>query len=267
MYRSHTSWLDARRRTAVTERDFRKRDEQKPGSSSMWFPSSSQASTSPRGDLALATPPRATLERPGPRARRRLSRNYKRGLCAGRQRPPYRERAGARARSLGALLVARTRAGSGPLMTSSCSLVCPQCRARNEASLRLKPPCSREIAGLRRRRSQRRAGRRRVGPCPWRMGGLGDSAGRGPALVFSQVPRCFSHPARRWRRISKDGASTGSCFRGEQGGRLLPHDARSAEVADGCGNGDKQSGRGFWVGPCIRAGTGLGWSVRMAPPV
>src|SRR6516164_9345531 len=46
---------------------------------------SSQASTSPRGDLALATPRRATLERPGPRARRRLSRNYKRGLCAGRQ--------------------------------------------------------------------------------------------------------------------------------------------------------------------------------------
>jgi hypothetical protein len=35
MYRSHTSWLDARRRTAVTERDFRKRDEQKLGSSSM----------------------------------------------------------------------------------------------------------------------------------------------------------------------------------------------------------------------------------------
>ena len=54
MYRSHTSWLDARRRTAVTERDFRKRDEQKPGSSSMWFPSSSKGAA--RSAVADAAP-------------------------------------------------------------------------------------------------------------------------------------------------------------------------------------------------------------------
>ena len=46
-------------------------------------------------------------------------------------------------------------------------------RARNEANLRLKPPCSREFAGLRRRRPRRRAGRCRGGPRSWRRAGAG----------------------------------------------------------------------------------------------
>jgi len=41
--------------------------------------------------------------------------------------------------------MARTRAGSGPLMRSSRSLVCPQCRASDEANLRLTPPCFHEL--------------------------------------------------------------------------------------------------------------------------
>ena len=41
--------------------------------------------------------------------------------------------------------MAITRAGFGPLMTSSRSLVCPQCRASDEANLRLTPPCFHEL--------------------------------------------------------------------------------------------------------------------------
>ena len=46
-----------------------------------------------------------------------------------------------------ALLVARRRAGSGPLITSAPALVSPQCRARKEANPTLTPPCCRREQG------------------------------------------------------------------------------------------------------------------------
>jgi hypothetical protein len=78
-------------------------------------------------------------------------------------------------RSPGAGLVApgesqrpASRAKEGAWLSSLLSW---RSRARNEANLRLTPPCSRELAGLRRRRPRRRAGRRRGGPRSWRNRG------------------------------------------------------------------------------------------------
>jgi hypothetical protein len=44
--------------------------------------------------------------------------------------------------------IGENQGGLRPLMTSSRSLVCPQCRAHNEANLKLTPPCSRELQVL-----------------------------------------------------------------------------------------------------------------------
>ena len=60
------------------------------------------------------------------------------------------------------------------------SLLIWRSRARNEANLRLTPPCSRELAGLRRRRPRRQSGRRRGGPRSRRRAGASGPSGRRP---------------------------------------------------------------------------------------
>ena len=77
---------------------------------------------------------------------------------------------------------------------------------RNEANLRLTPPCSRELAGRRRRRPRRRAGRRRGGRHSWRDAGKVRSQPRHlSADEAMPLICCSSRPPARTRMAHEMG--------------------------------------------------------------
>ena len=138
--------------------------------------------------------------------------------------------------------------------------MCLPVAADRAAGKHLDDSRNRGKAGLSSDPARGRDHRRRHGSRDWRTGGLRVRAGREPALMFSRVRRAARIQRGGGAEISRHGASTGPCFRGGQGARLLPHDALPTEVADGYGFGEERVRSIGGVVTCFRTPSGFGKS-------